>query len=210
MYRVTKCCCCISIKTGAYIIGVFHVIGLLLGILLVSPLQISLEVFCGCTFLYMIYRDREQNRLLYFTAYCVYAAMLATIRMVFVFWDHDEKQIIRSYCKQIEEKVVLADVKPNGWEATEYKDMNDCKEQVGHTVMRDEFISLLLSILLQVHFALVLYAHYKNAHLVKSKGGCQDDAPDIQLGNVVPNTDTSGDGGRRVQHAVDDEDLRHS
>ena len=86
--------------------------------------------------------------MLYFTAYCVYAVMLATIRMIFVFWDHDEKQIVRAYCKSIEENVALADVKPNGWEATEYKDMNYCKERVCHEVMRDEFISLLLSMLI--------------------------------------------------------------
>ena len=82
------------IKVGAYIIGAFHVIGLVLGLVLASPLQISLEIFCGSTFIYMVYRDNEKNRLLYFSAYAVYCVILASIRTVFVFWDRDEKQLV--------------------------------------------------------------------------------------------------------------------
>ena len=99
MVKVAKCCCCISIKTGAFIIGAIHVVGLLLGVIWVSPLQISLEIFCGATFLYMVYRDCERNRLLYFASYCVYAFTLGIIRLIFVFWDKDEKAIVTEYCK---------------------------------------------------------------------------------------------------------------
>ena len=42
----------------------------------------------------MVYRDNEKNRLLYFSAYAVYCVILAGIRMVFVFWDRDEKQLV--------------------------------------------------------------------------------------------------------------------
>ena len=42
----------------------------------------------------MVYRDNEKNRLLYFSAYAVYCVILASIRMVFVFWDRDEKQLV--------------------------------------------------------------------------------------------------------------------
>ena len=89
--RVKKCCCCVPVKIGAYLIGSVHVLGLMIGILLVSPLQIVMEIFCGCTFLYMAYRDTEKNRLLYFAAYAVYCVILGGLRMLFVFWDRDEK-----------------------------------------------------------------------------------------------------------------------
>lgn len=72
--------------------------------------------------------------------------------------------------------------------------------------MEFEVIYLLLVGLLQVHYLLVLYAHYKNADKVKSEGGCEPDHPDIQMGGVtLPNTDHAT--GRSVQHAVDDSDL---
>ena len=58
------------------------------------------------------------------------------------------------------------------WESTDFADVSDCKSQVGSAVARDEFISLAITFLLQIHFCLVLYTHYKNSHLVKSKGGC--------------------------------------
>ena len=58
-----------------------------------------------------------------------------------------------------------------------------------------------------------------NALFIKSKGGCLPD-PDIRdvvqmsnlpqlFGSGTLEEDNSGSGGR-VQHAVDDEDLRHS
>ena len=105
------------------------------------------------------------------------------------------------------------------WESTDFRDVNDCKSQVGASVARDEFISLLITFLLQIHFCMVLFTHYKNSHMVKSKGGCQPDAPtDVQMGSGVfghvqvagVNGSMDGDAHTRVQHAVDDEDLRRT
>ena len=59
MVKLTKCCCCVPVKIGAYIIGFFHVLGLFLGVVLINPLQITLEIFCGLTFLLMVFRDSE-------------------------------------------------------------------------------------------------------------------------------------------------------
>mmetsp|Transcript_24879 Transcript_24879/g.33988 ORF Transcript_24879/g.33988 Transcript_24879/m.33988 type:complete len:172 (+) Transcript_24879:3-518(+) len=170
--RVTRCCCCVPIKVGAYIIGSIHVIGLILGVILVSPLQISLEIFCGATFLYMAYRDNEKNRLLYFAAYAVYCFILGFIRMVFVFWDKDEKALVQQYCKTLQDQIDMAREGKPGWEATDFANVQDCRSQVGTAVARDELVSLLLTLFLQIHFCLVLWAHYTNSHMVKSKGGC--------------------------------------
>ena len=101
--KLTRCCCCIQIKTGAYIIGSFHVIGLVFAILFFAPLKISLEVFCGCTFLYMVYKDSKLIRLLYFAAYVTYCAILAILHAVFLFWNRDEVQYGREFCQKVEE-----------------------------------------------------------------------------------------------------------
>ena len=68
---------------------------------------------------------------------------------------------------------------------------------------------MFFTILVQAHFVSVLWQHYKNAHLPKSKGGCEDDMnPDIQLGGVVPTQSSVDLGTGRVAHAIDDSDLR--
>ena len=95
MVKLSKCCCCVHVKTGAYTIGFLHVVGLLVGIIRLDYLQIALEVFCGATFLLMIYGDNELRRLMYFAAYCVYVIIVTSIRIIFLIWDRDEKVAAR-------------------------------------------------------------------------------------------------------------------
>ena len=209
MIRVSKCCCCISIKQGCYLIGAIHLVSLVLGLISVNPLQIALDVFTGCTFLHMVLRDSEQARLFYFSAYSVYALFLGSIRLVLVLWDADGKTIVKEYCDELEELVVLDDANTQGWASTDYSSMQDCLHQVGSQVRRDEFIGLALVLGLQAHFMLVLYQHYKNADLQRSKGGC---LPDKQERSLQMRQVDSGivNVSRTVEHAVEDEDLQHS
>ena len=61
--------------------------------------------------------------------------------------------------------------------------MEDCKEEVGFSLMRDELIVLIFGLAVQAHFAIVLYTHSDNAQLSKSRGGSQPD-DNIQLGSI--------------------------
>ena len=36
----------------------------------------------------------------------VYAVILGAIRMIFVFWDHDEKALVRTFCDELINVVV--------------------------------------------------------------------------------------------------------
>ena len=100
------------------------------------------------------------------------------------------------------------------WADSPYKNMDDCLTWVRFYIGLGSLFFMTALIFFQSHFALVLYTHYKNAMLVKSKGGCLPDADanDVQITNlptfssVMDDSSTSG----RVQHAVDDEDLRHA
>ena len=148
MARVSKCCCCVPLKTGAYAIGCIHVFGLLVGLIQMQPLTVSLEAFCGCTFLVMVYKDAPQKRLFYFTAYVVYAFMLGVTRMIFTFWERDEKEIVSDFCNAINDAPVEEGGKPADiWSKTEYDSLEDCKHKIGTTVMRDEFVSLLFTLI---------------------------------------------------------------
>ena len=133
--------------------------------------------------------------------------------MVFTFWQKDEAYKFRIICAEMSDQVGGA------WDKTDFKDEEDCKAQMARGAMIKEFIGLFLSILVQVHFVLVLFTHYKNAHLTKSKGGCMPDLePNVQLGHVQPGAagvvnnsidSVSDNNDNRVEHAVDDAALRH-
>ena len=103
MVKFTKCCFCCSIKQGAYIIGCLHVFGLLMGFIMFRPLQITLDVFCGVTFLAMVYRDSEYKRLYYFAAYCVYAMVNDVIFSIFIADKTDEINAANMMCNKINE-----------------------------------------------------------------------------------------------------------
>ena len=51
-----------------------------------------------------------------------------------------------------------------------------------------ELCIISIYLILQVHFSLVLYTHYKNAQLAKEKGGCQVQQDIIQMASVVSKT----------------------
>ena len=108
----------------------------------------------------------------------VYILILGAIRTIFVFWDHDEKTMVRTFCDDLinftENEPDLSSSK-RGWDATNFTSMEDCKSQVGYSIMRDELLALCFGFAFQAHFALVLFTHYKNAQLAKSRGGCQPD-----------------------------------
>ena len=59
MVKVSKCCCCVPIKTGTYIIGWLQVVGSVLFIFTGNALALSLTVFCAASFLLMFFRDSE-------------------------------------------------------------------------------------------------------------------------------------------------------
>ena len=135
-------------KIGAYIVGVSHVMGLLVAIVRFSLGWTSLEIFCGVSFLYMIWKDSLMTRLYYFVAYCCYSGIAVAIRMVFIFWSRDENLKIRIECTKIEEETVMADPpNTNGWAATPYTDKDDCMTQMGLSVEIWELSYLVVSLL---------------------------------------------------------------
>ena len=145
-------------------------VGFLAGIIRLDYLHIALEVFCGATFLLMIYGDNELRRLMYFAAYCVYVIIVTSIRTVFLIWDRDERVAAIKLCKNLSDMV--SDGKITGWEVTGYKDIVDCKTSVDHFQHWAALGLTLIGLIMQIHFCLVLFTHYKNANLTKENGGC--------------------------------------
>ena len=86
----------------------------------------ALDIFCGCTFLLMVFKDSETKRLLYFAAYLVYVGIITVMHLVFAFWDKDELLKSSQTCTDIS----LKTEKKDPWEGTPYKDMEDCEKKV--------------------------------------------------------------------------------
>ena len=169
-FKVKNCCCCVTIAQGALIIGALHAFGLLIGLMSMNPIKIAFELFTGLTFLRMVYRDNEQSRLLFFTAFVVYVFCLGAIEIYYCFFpgDNEERQLVKDYCLSVEEALGTFD-------GSEFASLQDCMDKTEKTVLRDEIIIIAAQIIVQIHFILVLYTHYKNAHLPISKGGTKAD-----------------------------------
>ena len=92
--------------------------------------------------------------------------------MIFVFWDHDEKALVRDYCNNLSLNLVTTEEDKLGWSKTQFKDIADCQSQVAWSVMKDELIGLIIALFIQFHFVMVLFTHYRNSYKTKEEGGC--------------------------------------
>ena len=107
---------------------------------------------------------------------------------------------------------------PNIWASTDFKDYADCTKQVTNAVQVEEIFFFGVSMLISVHFCHVLFTHYQKSGLTKALGGCQPDGPADAVQMAAGQFDTSvtidntvdNDVRAQVQHAVDDETLRHT
>ena len=60
--KVNKCCCCIKIKSGVYLIGAWHVLMLIAGLFSVNIIRVALEVFTAIAFVVMLFKDTATTR----------------------------------------------------------------------------------------------------------------------------------------------------
>ena len=140
-----------------------------MGVFLLNPIQVALEVLCGLAFWRSKKEDTEVNRHGYFSMYTVYTALLGLLRIISVIWDPSEKAIIRDFCGDL---YLSAAENNKGWEATNFESMTNCKDVVSYDMMTDQLTILGCILVTQVYFIIVLYSHFKNGSLEVAKGGC--------------------------------------
>ena len=75
MREVSKCCCCISIKTGVYIIGIWHMLILTAGLFEAEYVRVTIELFTALSFLFMIFKDSIMTRMYFFATYSVFCVL---------------------------------------------------------------------------------------------------------------------------------------
>ena len=98
----------------------------------------------------------------------------------------------------MEVKVVYAGTHNTGWAITDYKSYPDCLSSVGSSVWMEEAVLLIVIAAIQVYACIILWSHYKNATLKKSKGGCVEDSglesPVARVAHSVSDSDNSDEG----------------
>ena len=124
----SKCCCCIPIKVGTYIIGGLHAIYFFLFLTKADWLGAALNLFSGSTFIAMVVKDSSFTRGIFFAAFATYVICVALFNLYFTFFmveeDREKFEIaVRTRCDELE-------VKAGGFDKTEYTDIDDCIEKV--------------------------------------------------------------------------------
>ena len=122
--RQTKCCCCIPIKTGTYIIGGIHAIYLLLFVSQGDYLGAALNFFAGSTFLFMVFRDSSFTRGLFFAAFFTYVLTVVFLNLYFTFFMLEEDKVLFDIA--VREKCEAFQAEEGGFEETPFTDMDEC------------------------------------------------------------------------------------
>ena len=70
-WTTNHCCCCLSIRTGAMILGFFSLLSLLSEVEEFYPLRLAANGVAAVSFVLMIFKDSEFNRKLFFITYMI-------------------------------------------------------------------------------------------------------------------------------------------
>ena len=138
----------------------------------------------------MAISDSEHNRYIFWVAYCCYIALRTSFEMFYWLFPPEEDDMkwrsdIFDYCTRVGEA--------EGWgedgNPAEYFNINECQQEEYHDLIRSQFIKIFAPTFVQLYFCFVIFTHYKNASLPKTKGGCVPDNPPrrhVQLNSGVP------------------------
>ena len=84
--KASKCCCCVPIKWGTYIIGGLHAVYLCLFLYRPDYLGAALNFFVGTTFVFMLFKDTAMMRGIFFAAFSTYICMITALNLYFTFF----------------------------------------------------------------------------------------------------------------------------
>ena len=91
--KTKRCCCCVPIKTGTYVIGALHAIYFVLFIMEPNFIGASLNFFCMSTFFAMVFKDSPFTRQIFFTAFATYVFLIAMLNVYFTFFRFEDDEV---------------------------------------------------------------------------------------------------------------------
>ena len=92
MFKANKCCCCIPIKAGTYLIGAIHLFYLITFIMKFHIIDAALNFFCGTTFAVMLFKDTQNTRMCFYTAFQTYVLLILALELYTLFFPFEDQQ----------------------------------------------------------------------------------------------------------------------
>ena len=189
LHKSSNCCCfCLTAKTGAYIIGIGLLINLLAELSHGLAIRAILKVVALIPFLMMVFNDTAYSRQLYLFGFCVTQPLIAAVNLCYyqnilvdsvafgdLFCWFSKKWIsTMGGDKEFEES-------QNECNDADEDEQQDCEANLDQCpalpggAFKVLFVITPIVLVMNVHFAFVLFTHYKNSRLQESMGGCADE-----------------------------------
>ena len=194
--KLRRCCICIPVKFGVYIIGFFVMLSLLEGLFTpLVPVQFfqdlvdyadknmqvyfyiktGLELMLTMTFIQLMARDTYQTRDILFRAYTLYTVIVTVLSLFMAFFPGEgsrklDANAISKYCQELSETNLFY-----------FDSVDECLTKSSLNLRRNELIFINISFIVQMHFIHVIWSHLQNSSLPRSQGGC---VPDLRTQNI--------------------------
>ena len=162
-FKLKKCCFCVPLNIGIYLIGFLSLASLITSSALGSLWPCIFDAITLFALTLMLVRNNPQTRALFFAVYCIQVLLMGFMRTKHTLKDPKESTMITNFCSDIELKLVYAGNHNTGWAITEYRNFQDCITKVGERVWHDESIMLMCVLSVQIYFCIVIasYLQYK-------------------------------------------------
>ena len=190
-HKKGDCCCfCLSTRIGVYIIGIGMCIGLLEEYAAPNYIRMALKIAALVPFFMMLYKDCAFHRQLYLYLFCLTVPAIAIVNLVaYQNILVNNVAFAAQFCwlsqkfmaESQEEREAREECEDNGDENDDCEAGRDQCPALPGGMLKALFIITPLVVIINIHFAFVLYTHWRNARLPENQGGCQDpDGPDHQ------------------------------
>ena len=169
--KVEKCCLCIDVQMGVYILGCFTVLGILNEI---EHFQFARTISCAGTiiaFLVMLFNNSAQTRCIWFIAY-IGNWVVQTLAFLFIATPEQGGIAVTDWGQQACDDMNEDDL------ADFETQHGDCLPAMKQYILYVMIICMTLGTIVSVHFFLVNHTYWQEAVEAEGKGtsGSPDDA----------------------------------
>ena len=178
--RLSKCCFCVPVRYGVYMIGFFLSVGLIQSVL--TPLlpvkffqelkqeadanmwafyylKAALELMTIICYACMLFKDSKTSRGLVLKSYLTYVVVVTILAFYMALFPSKSSQLlddtaIEKYCQELSD--------------ADFANEDDCLRKASLHFRRNELIFINVQLAIQVHFIHVIWSHLKNSDLPRS------------------------------------------
>ena len=121
--QVQNCCCCIGVRTGALILGIFCILGLLQELEEFYPLRMAANGLGAGAFILMILKDSEFRRRLFFYCFTISFIMCFAVGVFTTYSKLEQTKPWKTACDDIKNK-------DGGFASIHANNMEECHETI--------------------------------------------------------------------------------